>query len=161
MKFRTIIFDDDETIRHLLQVAAEQRGHEVLTFPSPQICSTAAGEICSRQRPCCDIIISDQGMPEMTGLEFFARLQQRRCAIKNRALVTASAWEEISTLAKGLPFDYFHKPFFVSELMSWLERSEANVPSDRELLALEEFLFPDREAAEDPSTPSRPLILAI
>ncbi|MBE0598788.1 MAG: response regulator [Desulfuromonadales bacterium] len=139
MDYRTIIIEDDETIRDLLKLAAELQGHEVFTFPNPTVFPCPPGKTCPPGILCSDIIISDQLMPGMTGLEFFAQLKKKKCSIRNKALITALDKKEVKGRADELGLEFIPKPFKVNDIISLLLKYEANSPKDRQLIPREEI----------------------
>jgi len=139
MKFRTIIFEDDSPVRQLLKMAAEMRGHDVLTFESPIFCALSRGEACSHEGACSDVIMSDHQMPGMSGLEFFTMLREKKCLVPNKALVTAATEEELRELAEKLGCDFISKPFQIHDIESWLKEAERKIPPDRMLLPVEKL----------------------
>lgn len=137
MKFRTIIFEDDSPVRLLLQMSAERRGHDTLTFESPTFCALSRGEACSHEGPCSDVIMSDHQMPGMSGLEFFALLREKKCRVPNKVLVTAATEEELRELAEKLGCDFIPKPFQIHDIDAWLQAAEQKIPPDRILAPVE------------------------
>lgn len=135
MRFRTIICEDESSIRVLLKLAAEMRGHEVITFPCPPtFCILSSEGVCSYGLSCCDAILSDHQMPGMSGLEFFDVLKRKKCLVPSRALVTAAAQEDVKKLACELGCSFIPKPFQLRDIDAWLEKAEANVQESRQLL---------------------------
>lgn len=139
MIYRTIIFEDDAPVRHLLKLSAEMRGHDVITFECPTFCALSKKDKCTHEGACSDIIISDHQMPGMTGLEFFRVLKEKDCRIPNKALVTAACQENLKIEAQELGCRVIPKPFQIREINSWLEESELKISRDRELIPIEEL----------------------
>ncbi|MBE0596377.1 MAG: response regulator [Desulfuromonadales bacterium] len=143
MVYRTLIVEDEPAVRTLLALSAQIRGHEVLTFPGPTFCPLAIAKSCSLQVACSDILISDQMMPDMTGLEFLALLQEKHCPVRNKALVTAACSEQIRKKAEELGAIVIPKPFTVTAICDWLEECERKVLPDRVLMPKELLVHPE------------------
>jgi CheY-like chemotaxis protein len=142
MKFRTIILEDERAIRELLEIACRLRNHEVLSFPSPIFCRLSLGDLCSceEESTCCDVIITDQMMPDMTGIEFIELLRRNNCLVPNMALVTASHSDGVTERAADLDCHVIRKPFQMAEFVSWLAEAEGRVMAGRRLMP-KEMLF--------------------
>lgn len=140
MEYRTVIIEDDKLVRELLAFTAKMRGHEVLMFSSPRFCPLASGEDCINGVACCDMIISNQMMPYMTGLEFFSILKEKNCYVTNKAIVTAFDLSEIKGKADELGCHLISKPFKVPDILSWLLESESKIKEGRKLIPIEDLL---------------------
>jgi DNA-binding NtrC family response regulator len=142
-KYRTIIIDDDNSVRELLVLTASLRKHEVFSFASPIDCALSQDTPCSCEPgyACCDVLITDHMMPDMTGLEFLEILEKKKCLIPNKALVTAAQSNSVMGKAKSLGCTLFRKPFQISQICSWLEKCERNVKEDRILKSKGVALF--------------------
>ena len=72
MKYRTIICEDNDNMRDVLNFILQERGHEVFSYEDAGDCpiSSCAECECDQQNPCADIIISDLSMPKVNGLDF-------------------------------------------------------------------------------------------
>ena len=112
-------------------------GHAVQVFPDPTGCPVYRdhGTECTRKTPCADVIISDQKMPNISGLDFFKLQRTRGCKAqdKNKALITAA--EIPARLKKDMDafgFHYIKKPFRIHDILRWIdecaERSQAAGP---------------------------------
>ncbi|AMV72815.1 hypothetical protein JCM30471_13300 [Desulfuromonas carbonis] len=140
MRLRIIIFEDDPLARELLLRSIEQLGHEVLAFPDPLACPLYSRDdcSCSQQYPCGDLLISDNRMPRMTGLEFIRRQAEQGCkgAAVNKALISG-AWTDAQRLeAQRLGCRIFDKPLALDELLTWIGEREAGINPERQLAPL-------------------------
>jgi Response regulator containing CheY-like receiver, AAA-type ATPase, and DNA-binding domains len=124
-KLKVIIFDDDEAIRAALSRLVESLGHEVLSFSDPTICPLYSDAMCTctKGTPCADLLITDNNMPKMTGLEFIRQQVLRGCkGVASNKAIMSGAWSEQDLLvAKSLGCKIFIKPFDVDELLDWIE----------------------------------------
>lgn len=140
MRLRIIIFEDDPLSRELLLRSIGQLGHEVLAFPDPLACPLYTRDdcSCSQQHPCGDLLISDNRMPRMTGLEFVRRQAEQGCkgAAVNKALISG-AWTDAQRLeAQRLGCKILGKPFSPTELLAWIREREASINPHRQLATL-------------------------
>ena len=139
MKLRAVIFDAVESVRELLAVALRDRGYEVLSFPEPTDCplytETDNRCTCPQEFPCGDLLITDQDLPRMTGLEFIEHQQTRGCKgiAQNKALLAESLTPAELARARQLGCKVFIKPFRFRDFSQWLDGREQEIPSDRRL----------------------------
>lgn len=130
-KPRVNIFDDDVSNLKLLKMFISMRDYEVLTFDSPVVCPIfgAHADKCDNSKPCADIIITDNQMPKMTGIEMLLQQAQRGCGvdIRNKAVMSADLDNEKQKTVDGLGCAFFSKPFKLSELSAWLNDCEKRI----------------------------------
>ena len=131
-QLKILLLEDDPTLTKLLQVTLEKKGHHVMLFANPTVCPvfTEHAEKCTTGKPCADVIITDQMMPYMTGLEFYQLQRERGCKAhdNNKALITgANITPEILKLIEDLGCKYFKKPFKVSDLVAWVDECSERV----------------------------------
>lgn len=130
-KLRVIIFEDDQAFSDLLRKVIQGFGHDVLAFPDPTVCPSyrSLNGWCRKTSPCADVLITDNMMPHMTGLEFLKL--QRTCGCKamdaNKALMSAASTPEQENDVATLGCKFFKKPFRIADLQQWLQDCEARV----------------------------------
>jgi len=131
MPYRTLILEDDENVRSLLELFLSKRGHQVISFDSPIRCPDLKWSSChcDKNQPCFDFLISDNMMPGMTGLEFLEIQERRGCQMDchHKALMTGYLEEHEKTLADRLNCRVFEKPIDWQGFCHWLEEGEALV----------------------------------
>jgi CheY-like chemotaxis protein len=108
---RVLIVDDEAGIRELICSVLAMKGYETLEAKN----GLQALEL-ARQCP-CDLIITDQVMPGMNGLELIEQLSAERYPARY-LLISGYGFEDEED--RDLPF--LAKPFTVSELLAVLER---------------------------------------
>ncbi len=143
MQYRTVIIEDEDAIRELLEISARLCGHEVLSFASAAFCPLARGLACrsdGRSR-CADVIITDHMLPDLEGLAFLELLDAGGCKVPRRAMVTGVGSEAVFRRARALGCTVIRKPFRVRELCDWLQACEDEIPADRDLVPVDS-LFP-------------------
>jgi CheY-like chemotaxis protein len=135
MKYRTILCEDNESVRKIFNFILEERGYEVFSFEDAGDCplNSLTECKCSLVNPCSDIIISDVSMPKVSGLEFVENLRKIGCKIKNIALVSGYWTEKDVTRAKEIGCTVFHKPLKTEVLSEWLDNCEKNIENQRAL----------------------------
>jgi len=142
MRPRIIILEDEEGSRKLLSLLLMRRGYEVVSASEPNLCPLYADldTFCSHEFPCGDILLTDNRMPRMTGLQFIARQQERGCkgVVHNKAVISGT-WraQELET-ATRLGCKVFSKPYQIDEIFHWLDEREQTLSPERKLTALDE-----------------------
>ena len=140
MKLRIFIFEDDPGLRRLLTFIFDQEGHEVLSFPDPGACPLYHDEKCQcpQDYPCGDILITDNRMPRMTGLEFIRRQVKNGCrgAALNKAVMSARWCHEDIREAEDLGCRILYKPFRVDDLKNWVRERALDIDPVRKLAPL-------------------------
>ena len=138
MSIRAFILDDDEKIRSLLSIILESRGYTVLTFPDPTYFTLYSGTECSCPpgQVCGDILITDNNMPNMKGLEFIQNRIQSGCrGIVQNTAVMSGTWTALDiAYAKSLGCRIFEKPFMIEEIHRWLDECEKRMNPARKLI---------------------------
>jgi CheY-like chemotaxis protein len=135
MRIRVPIFDDEPAIRSLLWQLLDGRGYEVFSFPEAGSCPLYISHRCqcSEDQACTDIIISDNNMPIIDGLEFIENQMKKGCKVKNTALMSGDWSESNLQYAERLGCQIFHKPFGLDEINKWLDECEKRIKPDRNL----------------------------
>ena len=127
-KPRAIICDDDHQILDLFRNVLEKLGYEVLTAETPMTCAFYRdhADDCPQHNRCTDILITDNSMPGMTGIELLEIQHQRGCKLisKNKALMTGNEDLELRKKAAELGCHVFPKPLIIPTLISWLQECE-------------------------------------
>jgi DNA-binding NtrC family response regulator len=117
----TILLVDDETkIRELLTRALCEEGHEVVAASSAREARQLLG------RRFFDLLIVDNLMPDMTGLELIQDLTRTVIETERAQIImmTAHATVESAIAAMKLgAFDYLQKPFDIDELLVVVARA--------------------------------------
>ena len=78
--------------------------------------------ICPMQTPCYNVVLSDNQMPEMTGLEFFQLQTQNGCKIPphHKALISGNISGEDQQIAEEMGHKVFHKPTPLNFIDCWI-----------------------------------------
>lgn len=128
MRIKTFIFEDDPGIRHLLQLTAAHRGHEVSCFSTPLEWDqfSPSSEIESPPSHFPDIVLTDFDMPGANGLELLGFLASTKKSIL-WAVITAKESAAIREEAKTLGAVIFSKPFRLEVVDQWLQECEDRI----------------------------------
>jgi DNA-binding response OmpR family regulator len=134
-KIRAILLEDNDLIRSLMSTVLESRGYEVFKFATPAICPLQKKPECNctDKSRCADIILSDLGMPSVSGIEFIKNQKAKHCKTPYIAMMSGNWPTEDVAIAKKLGCKIFNKPFNMSEMEEWLNEVEKNIDLDREL----------------------------
>ncbi len=120
-----VVFDDNPYMADLLKDIMEEKQYKVTSFANPTLFLPQCDERRSHMGcgPCVDVIITDNEMPELTGLEFLKLLKKYECKIPNHriAIISGNFSREQVTEAECLDYKVFHKPFLVGDILTWLE----------------------------------------
>ncbi|HVU23216.1 MAG TPA: response regulator [Opitutus sp.] len=111
------VVDDDETVVTVLRIALRALGYRVLCFGTPAECL----ESFQAAPPAGALLITDQSMPGITGVDLVARA--RALAPHLRAIiVTGNSFDLPPPADRGAPFDVIQKPFTADELAVAVQR---------------------------------------
>jgi CheY-like chemotaxis protein len=134
-KKRAIVFDDEPVIRELLEVILERRGFEVIAFREPVICPIYYKNLdtCKNVKPCADILITDNNLPNISGVELLMRQYDRGCQmdIRNKALISGYFSPDDMKLIDFIGFKHLNKPFTQKETSDWLDECEHRIDLSR------------------------------
>ena len=115
-----LLVDDEAKIRELLAGALTEEGHEVVATGSPRVARQWLGQRFF------DVLIIDNLMPEMTGLELIREFTSSVAESERPQilLMTAHATVESAIAAMKLgALDYLQKPFEIDELLVVVSRA--------------------------------------
>ena len=113
MILRIVIFDQDVEALDRLNYILSSQGHEVLCFAEPYICPIYSNDssACPQTTACVDILLIDNNMPKMTGLEFVRQQSINGCngIIRNKAVMSANWTSEQIEAATYFQIKIFSK----------------------------------------------------
>ena len=140
MELRIIVIEDDDAIRQSLTLLLRKNGYEVISASDPTICPiySTLDESCPHEDACGDFLLTDNQMPNMTGLEFIETQSQRECKgiVGNKAVMSGSWSSEEREKAEKLGCKIFTKPFRIEEIIEWLDERKILISPDRKLTVL-------------------------
>ncbi len=114
---RTLVVDDESSVRRLLRAFLEKEGHEVLEANGVTSARTAlaAGEV--------DVVITDQQMPDGAGLEVLADCRAIDPAIPVIFLTGIPTVELAVDAMRSGAFDFLPKPFQREQVVAAVRRA--------------------------------------
>ncbi len=125
---RILIIDPEENVRETLGVFCEMLGYEPLFAADASSCRVihAENQNCAEENPCADIILINQGLPTMTGLEFVERQIEKGCkaAVHCKAIMAKTLTPEEFKLTKTLGCHVLQKPVTYEIMEQWLASVE-------------------------------------
>lgn len=140
MPYRTLIIDDEQSIRATLSIALHERGHETSVAASTNSCPVLChGEcFCVGNELCANFLVIDQNLPGCKGLDFIEHLVRIKCKIPPENCAVMSAYLDITELeqADRLGCKTLHKPVTFTKLNLWLDEREPLVNHSSRLLSL-------------------------
>ena len=123
MERKALIIDDDVYCLDILLEYLSDMDFAVTSSLSP-VCPMLEQNLdtCPMQISRYDIVISDNHMPEMTGLEFFEYQRQRGCKVpsEHKALISGDISLQDQAIAERRGYKIFHKPTPLDLIDSWI-----------------------------------------
>jgi len=131
---RLLIVDDEENMRHMLQVMLQKAGYVVQTAAD----GVEALEQIAKQD--FDFVLCDLRMPNMDGMTF---LEKSRQTHPDQTVIMMSAYGTIDTALEAMmigAYDYVSKPFKQDEVLLTLKKAEERERLKRENVELQNRL---------------------
>lgn len=126
-KIKIVVIDDVASCRNFLIDVLEDRGYEVASFGNAEefICQCSATEHCPVNTPCADLLLTDNQMPRLTGLEMIEAQLAKGCKLQTgqRAIMSGSWTGEELDRAQSFGCQTFEKPC-LEGLRTWLDKFE-------------------------------------
>jgi DNA-binding response OmpR family regulator len=88
-----------------------EHGYDVSTYESPAFAQAIGVP---------DLVVSDNRMPHVTGMEYVRRLLHDGCMVRHIALMSGDWDYRDIHEAEAMGCKIFHKPFSMGALQSWL-----------------------------------------
>src|SRR5215471_19073596 len=131
---RILVVDDEESLRHMLQLFLSREGYEVASVAAA---SAALAELDARPYDC---VICDVRMPGSSGLDLLDELR-RRGALPTVIMMSAYGSHDLALQAmKRGAYDYVGKPFKPDEVLLVLRKAEERERLRRENQSLRRAL---------------------
>jgi len=115
---RVLVVDDEENIRHMLQLILRRAGYEV----ESAVDGEAALDVLARSS--FDVVLADLRMPRLDGLGLLAQMQERSLPA---TVIVMSAYGSNETAIEAMKrgaYDYLNKPFAADEVVLVLRKAE-------------------------------------
>src|SRR3989440_2438815 len=127
---RVLVVDDEENLRHMLQILLRREGYEAVGA------SSVDAALTELERQPFDIIITDLRMPGRNGLELLDEVRRRNLDT-TVVVMTAYGSKEVAIEAmKRGAYDYLSKPFEADEVVLLLRKAEERERLFRENVTL-------------------------
>jgi two-component system response regulator AtoC len=131
---RLLIIDDEESMRHMLQVMLQKAGYAVQTAAD----GLEGLEQIAKQD--FDFVLCDLRMPNMDGMTFLEKSKQ---TYPDQTVIMMSAYGTIDTALEAMTigaYDYVSKPFKQDEVLLTLKKAEERERLKRENVELQNRL---------------------
>jgi len=115
---RVLVIDDEENLRHYLQMVLGEAGYLVATA------SDGAEGLEKMLHQAWDIILCDIRMPQMDGMAF---LQEAKVKGLEGTIIMMSAYGTVDTAVEAMKigaYDYISKPFNADEIILTIKKAE-------------------------------------
>ena len=135
------MLDMDESIRNLITLIAQKKGHEVIALSEPIVCPLYSDLdcCCSQEHACGDLMIISNRMTKMSGLKLIKKQLEGGCkgASQNKLVLSTSPMEEeVFSFANQLGCKLIMEPFKVAEISKWIDECEMKIDPNRRLADL-------------------------
>ncbi len=125
---KAIVIDDLDFCREVLADALLERGYDVSSYSEAHQLPFCAedGSGCPSESGCADLILTDNKMPSLSGLEMFEQQIAKGCKLMDgkRAVISGSWTQEEKAKAAAIGCQTFQKPCYLDQLYSWLDKFE-------------------------------------
>ncbi len=121
---KALVLDDNHVLRNLLTVFLEEKGFQVVSYSNPCLFLDAhGGQVQAANIDFFDVILTDNMMPCMNGLDFLDTIKCMGCRISERHMaVISGTWSnEDLERAKQNGYQIFHKPCHIDEIHGWID----------------------------------------
>ena len=129
---RVLVIDDEENLRHYLQMVLGEAGYQVETA------SDGKEALEKIQHQTWDIILCDIRMPRMDGMAF---LKQAKAKGLEGTIIMMSAYGTVDTAVEAMKigaYDYVSKPFNADEIVLTIKKAEERERLREENIRLKE-----------------------
>jgi two-component system response regulator AtoC len=138
---RVLVIDDEENLRHYLQVVLSEEGYDVETAQD------GVEALAKLQDHAWDVILCDIRMPKMDGMTF---LKEMKAKGVEGTVIMMSAYGTVSTAVEAMKigaYDYISKPFNADEIIITLKKAEERERLRDENIRLKEEVQRDYDLA--------------
>ena len=119
-----LVLDDNRVLRNLLTEFLEEKGYQVVSYPDPCLFLDAyGGKVEAADIDCFELILTDNMMPCMNGLDFLDKIKCIGCQIPDRhkAVISGNWSNEDLERARQAGYRIFHKPCHIDDIHGWID----------------------------------------
>jgi CheY-like chemotaxis protein len=120
-----VVIDDMEFCRDFLTDLLQERGYQVSSFDSARsfVVCAAAEERCPYTQPCADLVLLDNQMPGLSGIDFLTQQRAKGCQLKaSQFAIFSGSWTpDEEKCVENFGCQIFSKPYDVNALFNWLD----------------------------------------
>jgi len=123
MQKKVLVIDDDIYCLDSMIEYLSDKNFTITSSLKPACPMLNGNTICPMQTPCYDIVLSDNQMPGMTGLDFFQFQTQNGCKVPphHKALISGNLSREDQKTAEEMGYKVFQKPTPLSQIDHWID----------------------------------------
>lgn len=122
---KALVVDDEALCRQLLAEILSEKQFSVALYASPHEFLADHNCCCNSEvDPCYDVVISDNRMPGMQGIDFLHKLKAAfgcRLPAQRMALISGDWHPQDLARAEEFGCQIFHKPTPVDAFFTWLD----------------------------------------
>jgi CheY-like chemotaxis protein len=127
-KIKAVVIDDDLFCREFIAEILADRGYWVASYATAHslpFCNSK-GDLCQCEHACAELLLTDNQMPRLTGLEMIEQQQAKGCKLTagNRAVISGSWSPKERQKAQQLGCQTFVKPYDLKGIDDWLSACE-------------------------------------
>ena len=138
---RVLIVDDEENLRHMLQLVLDREGYQTVSV------SSVDSAIAELDLQPFDIVITDLRMPGKDGMELVDEIHNRGLSTTVFVMTAYGSRDVAIEAMKRGAYDYLSKPFEHDELLLLLNKAEERERLFRENRSLRRQLTAEGEDA--------------
>lgn len=125
-----LVIEEEADLRQLYTDVLALEEIAVNGYASPEAYYLANGGCWCRHDPCpCHhFMLIDKQMPNMSGLDFLCRLEEKGCRLKpRRKAVISGDWpiEDLEAVRKR-GYQVLEKPCHVNDLLNWIQEADSH-----------------------------------
>lgn len=125
-----LIITDVEGVQQILSVYAELVGCELVALDKPAICDARnkADGNCSKESPCVDMLMIEQKLNGLCGLDFIQQQVERGCKLPSccMAVMSRDLTNEELKKAKDIGCHVLQKPVTYEIFKNWVNGVKGN-----------------------------------
>lgn len=141
---KIVVVDDDAIVRDLLTAYFKPKGFEVIVFSDAESALNESKKLDLKW----DILISDQELPEMSGLEFIETIKKIRPELP---VIFATSVKSVETAVQAIDkgaCDFIIKPIHLPQLHISVERALHSFRLERSISELKQYINKDCKQSE-------------